>query len=342
MSTTRGYNLAWDPQDRTSTLLESLSRTGDGYADVTLVSQDGNVFQAHRVILACSSSFFDTVIKNSFCDIGKLVVCLSETGGENLGRILEFIYKGQTAVKAEDLDEFTKMAKKLKIRGLTQNEEALNEDNNEEENSDISKKTASNNSNPKKGVDNITSKTANPKKGDDNINPKTTNSKKVDENITYIEHPIKEEVEESLLDEHFEENNEEEEEINEIEEAPKEPAIIEYGDNTCPYGDFNKGKGRGSNVLVQHLMKIHGQSSKLKCNKCEFLCEEAQLMITHKRSHKYKPKGNRLECSLCDYKTLIQVNLERHMKYFVHPNSSSNNSEYKSVDEASTTDIDLD
>ena len=114
------YNLSWDNSDRSSTIFNSLVDNSTKYSDISLISRDGDLFQAHKIILASSSSYFDSVLtKSSQLTQGHLVLCLPEISGTILQSFLDFIYKGQTEVSKNELDSFTKAAQKYKIRGLT-------------------------------------------------------------------------------------------------------------------------------------------------------------------------------------------------------------------------------
>ena len=55
--TTGKYNLAWNYEDRCSTVVESLMnlQKGEEFSDVTLVTEDDALIKSHRIILSTCS-----------------------------------------------------------------------------------------------------------------------------------------------------------------------------------------------------------------------------------------------------------------------------------------------
>ena len=86
------------------------------YNDVTLISNDNQVFQAHRIILGPSSPYFATAFKQVSHSYPTII--LRGVSGVTLSALINFIYKGVTEVDEGLLDEFLNSANDLEIRGL--------------------------------------------------------------------------------------------------------------------------------------------------------------------------------------------------------------------------------
>ena len=88
------------------------------YHDVTLVCDDidTNSISAHRVVLSVASKYFDKVLK-----INKSphpLICLEGINLKFLNHILDYIYYGELMIQENDLSEFLKIAKRLKLEGI--------------------------------------------------------------------------------------------------------------------------------------------------------------------------------------------------------------------------------
>ena len=87
------------------------------FSDVTLVYEDGQQMQAHKVILASSSPFFEKIFQK-----GKhphSLIYLRGFQSKDLASILDFLYFGEANVYQENLDSFLAIAEELKLKGLT-------------------------------------------------------------------------------------------------------------------------------------------------------------------------------------------------------------------------------
>ena len=116
------------------------------YADVTLVSDDQRVFQAHRIILRAASTVLRNIIDSSQPGQYPLIY-LRGIQHLELQSILEFIYLGEGTFKQDRMTEFLRAAKDLQVRDIsggglvemqTEPEEVLEP----QENSDIEYGTA--------------------------------------------------------------------------------------------------------------------------------------------------------------------------------------------------------
>ena len=79
-------------------------RMSSDYNDVILISNDNQVFRAHRIILGPSSPYFATAFKQVSHSYPTII--LRGVSGVTLSALINFIYKGVTEVDEGLLDEF--------------------------------------------------------------------------------------------------------------------------------------------------------------------------------------------------------------------------------------------
>jgi len=87
------------------------------FTDVTLACEDGQQMEAHKVILAASSPFFEKVLQRN--KHPHPLIYLRGFQSEDLLAILDFLYFGEANVFQENLDSFLAIAEELKLKGLT-------------------------------------------------------------------------------------------------------------------------------------------------------------------------------------------------------------------------------
>ena len=92
-------------------------RSDEEFTDVTLACGDGDQIEAHKVILAASSPFFEKILLNN--KHPHPLIYLKGFQSKNLGSIIDFIYFGEANVYKEDVDCFLAIAEELKLKGLT-------------------------------------------------------------------------------------------------------------------------------------------------------------------------------------------------------------------------------
>jgi len=126
------YLMKVDDFDTNFVSLISLLRDSEELFDVTLVSDDEIPIQAHKVILSASSPFFRSVIKLSTVHPSPLLYI---RGAKNtvLRNVVDFLYKGEVTVAESDLDNFLKLSKDLKLKGLCEDDQDSSEDGSTEE-----------------------------------------------------------------------------------------------------------------------------------------------------------------------------------------------------------------
>ena len=95
--------LQWnDFKENVTTAFGSLREDND-FADVTLACEDGEQFEAHKVILASSSPLFQNILtKNKHA--AHPLIYMRGMKSEDLVAILDFLYCGEANVYQENLD----------------------------------------------------------------------------------------------------------------------------------------------------------------------------------------------------------------------------------------------
>ena len=108
--------LQWnDFKDNVKTAFGSLRDDSD-FTDVTLVSEDGQKLEVHKVILAASSPVFKNILaKNKHAHS---LIYMRRVKFEDLVAIIDFLYCGEANVYQENLDSFLAMAEELQLKGL--------------------------------------------------------------------------------------------------------------------------------------------------------------------------------------------------------------------------------
>ena len=89
------------------------------FADVTLVCDDGQRVEAHQVILAASSSFFQSLLKSN--KHSHPMIYMREVKFDDMASILDFLYFGEANVCQDNLDSFLSIAEELQFPGLMRN-----------------------------------------------------------------------------------------------------------------------------------------------------------------------------------------------------------------------------
>ena len=87
------------------------------FTDVTLACEDGQQIEAHKVILAASSPFFEKILQKS--KHPHPLIYLKGFQSKHFVSILDFLYFGEANVYQEDLDSFLAIAENIEVKGLT-------------------------------------------------------------------------------------------------------------------------------------------------------------------------------------------------------------------------------
>ena len=84
---------------------------------MTLVCEDGQQVEAHKVVLASSSPFFMNLLKNT--KHARPLIYMRGLKTNDLTTILNFLYVGEANIFQEDLDSFLALAEELQLKGFT-------------------------------------------------------------------------------------------------------------------------------------------------------------------------------------------------------------------------------
>ena len=102
--------LKWnDFQENISNAFRSFGDSLD-FADVTLACEDGEQFEAHKIILATSSPIFQNLLnrnKNT-----NPIIYMRGVKSADLRAIVDFLYQGEANVFQDDLDSFLAIAER--------------------------------------------------------------------------------------------------------------------------------------------------------------------------------------------------------------------------------------
>jgi len=91
-------------------------REDQRFFDVTLVTDDGQHIQAHKIILSAGSIFFSSIFTKS--NHSNMLVYLKGISSDKLEPVIDFIYNGEVFITQEQLEEFIKTGKDCQVKGL--------------------------------------------------------------------------------------------------------------------------------------------------------------------------------------------------------------------------------
>ena len=114
--------LRWNDFEQNITSTFGALRQDRDFVDVTLVSEDGQTIELHKVVLAASSPFFLQVLRKSNGSQHPWII-MRGTRFEDLAAIVDFLYFGEANVLQENLDGFLALAAELQLKGLSGKEE---------------------------------------------------------------------------------------------------------------------------------------------------------------------------------------------------------------------------
>ena len=99
--------------------VKNIWNKGD-FCDVSLVSQDNKIFEAHKVLLSAHSSVFRRFLSSSATSgfLQKPVMFLFNINSKDVTNILQFIYSGEISLPEHDVVGFLEASQKLEIQNL--------------------------------------------------------------------------------------------------------------------------------------------------------------------------------------------------------------------------------
>ena len=113
---TEKFFLKWNEFQSNVASAFSLLRNKTTFQDVTLVSHDHKLIQAHKVVLSACSGYFNNVLSQN--NHSHPLLCMDGLTFSDLNNILDYIYNGELQIYQKDLDRFLQIAQRLKLEGL--------------------------------------------------------------------------------------------------------------------------------------------------------------------------------------------------------------------------------
>ena len=91
-------------------------RESTDFVDVTLACEDGHQIEAHKVILAESSPFFQSILLRN--QHSHPLIYMRGVKSDNMTAMVDFLYCGEANVDQENMDPFLAFAEELQLKGL--------------------------------------------------------------------------------------------------------------------------------------------------------------------------------------------------------------------------------
>lgn len=282
------YRLAWNLFTSFTVETFKASLEDNKFTDVSLLCDDGKQIEAHKIILANASSFFEKILIENPHQNPLLI--LSGISHQSLMTIIKFIYLGDAQIPQADLDHFLTTAKYLKIKGLN---DILPVEQDKEEMGEL-----------QLDFDEIKTEIPEEHEHQPFILKEEGQNK---ENLEYIQAT----AEHEQID--YQENEYEQQnfsivgaesfntfETNEINH--KEKTKTWY---FCPFCDY---KASSSVSIKYHKQTVH-EGVRFNCDLCDAFFTRKESLKTHIRS---KHEGIKYPCDLCEYKATEKGALKKH------------------------------
>ena len=110
--------LNWNDFSKNVTTFFKELRGDQELSDVTLVSSDGEEIEAHKVILASGSGFFQNLFLQSVKRTTHPLLYMRGLKTTELNLIVDFLYQGEVNVPQDQLEDFLALATELQLKGL--------------------------------------------------------------------------------------------------------------------------------------------------------------------------------------------------------------------------------
>ena len=116
MSSSEKFSLKWNDYQANISSSFSQMRKDQDFSDITLTCDGDQQIEAHKVVLAASSPFFNQLLKRNKHPHPLLYMRGMNTS--QLNSVVDFIYQGEVKIYQEDLDAFLALAEELDLKGL--------------------------------------------------------------------------------------------------------------------------------------------------------------------------------------------------------------------------------
>ena len=286
----------------------------DNSADVTLVSDEQVLFQAHKCVLGGASPVLKDILINNPCP--HPLIYLRDVGQRELGALLQFLYQGQVKLnlEANHVNNLIKLATDLQIDQIIDSftEEDQSDGKNDHENMDYNTtngKAKEDYGHAKHNMKDI-EKEADCKDIDNDEDTSTiiNSSSFIDQQQLISPCETLEEFNDVFLKENIEVDEicgDSLDNVLQIETKLKDIKDKLHKCKDCGIGFKVMGR------LVRHIKSVHGDV-KYQCQRCPYKTSRPDHLQTHNRTIH---EGFRYKCNLCNYEASKQYNIERHKKW---------------------------
>ena len=237
-------------QDNMKTVFGKLREDTD-FSDVTLACEDGQQVEAHKVILAASSPFFQKLLGRN--KHPHPLIYMRGVKSDDILAILDFLYCGEANVFQENLDSFLAIAEELQLKGLMGKVDEQVQDYEEDNKSFIT-----NAKTPKNSFHGPNSISRTPEENGTMAIPSTFSG-----DLHELEERVKSLMEKSANT------------------LPHRPNIIAYICKVC-------GKEGQGNAIKDHIEANHLEGIIIPCNLCDKTFRSRNSFRQHKRQHQNK------------------------------------------------------
>jgi len=267
------FCLKWnDFQKNISNTFDSLRGDVD-FTDVTLACEDGQQVEAHKVILAASSPFFQKLLKLN--KHPHPLVYMRGVKSEDLVAIVDFLYHGEANVFQKNLDGFLAIAEELNLKGLSGGKGGPNEHSDLPINQDSVQKQKANNFESTDSVDSKLFASEVTSKEIQEIHPKEETSFETSFDTTIA---LRSDFTSGVFHELNEQlNNMIKPSQNQI---PNGPGKVTMGHSCTVCGK----EGRLSTIR-NHIEANHLEGVSIPCNYCEKIFRTRQGLRSHNTSN---------------------------------------------------------
>ena len=122
------FTLKWtDFQESVSKAFKDLREEQD-FTDVTLVCEDTQQIEAHKLILSATSPFFKSMLRRN--KHSHPLIYMKGVKSNHLISAVNYMYKGETRIYQEDIEGFLEIAKELGLSGLDKPAEQIDASSN--------------------------------------------------------------------------------------------------------------------------------------------------------------------------------------------------------------------
>jgi len=126
MNSAEKFCLRWNDFQQNITTVFGALKDDTEFADVTLACEDGQQVEAHKVILAASSPFFQNLLRKN--KHPHPLIFMRGVKEVDLRSVIDYVYYGEANVMTENLENFMQVAHELQLKGLIRGVNFENDD----------------------------------------------------------------------------------------------------------------------------------------------------------------------------------------------------------------------